>query len=142
MIKEFSGIYKFLSNFWPCEVELDGKIYPSVEHAYQAAKTLVEDDREKIKNTERPEQAKKLGKKLSIRPDWDKVKVEIMKDLVRQKFKDPDLKIFLLETNYDYIQEGNNWGDKFWGVDLKTGKGDNMLGKILMKVRDELRTTN
>lgn len=134
----FNGKYRFLSNFAPAKVILDEVEYPTTEHAYQAAKTLDASDRRKIRNAETPGEAKKLGRKLKVRPDWDKVKFDIMEDLVRQKFtKHDDLKRALLNTEDFYIEESNHWQDVYWGV--CNGKGENHLGKIIMKIREELK---
>lgn len=143
MIREFQGRYRFLSNFWFCRIEYNGKIYRSVEHAYQAAKFEGNPEiQEEIRNTEMPGKAKRLAKKYKhlVRPDWEQVNLKIMEDLVRQKFtKFPALKKMLLETGVEHIQEGNKWHDTFYGVDLDTGCGENHLGKIIMKIREELK---
>jgi ribA/ribD-fused uncharacterized protein len=139
MITEFQGEYRFLSNFWPCEVEYDGMIYPSVEHAYQAAKTLDIVQQSTIQHASTPGLAKKMGRKVTMRRDWDKIKLGVMENLVRQKFKNAKLKKQLLSTGTRILVEGNNWGDRYWGVSpVENGYGLNHLGKILMKVRDEL----
>jgi ribA/ribD-fused uncharacterized protein len=80
---------------------------------------------------------KKLGQKMSVRKDWDEKKLEFMNWAVREKFKDEKLTELLLDTGEEELIEGNVWNDTFWGV--CNGKGQNHLGKILMKVRDELR---
>ena len=80
-----------------------------------------------------------MGKTVPLRKDWEKVKLQVMETLVRNKFKDSAMKNMLLSTHDEDIQEGNYWHDSFWGVDLRTGQGENHLGKILMKVRDELK---
>jgi hypothetical protein len=130
--------YRFLSNFYPAKVEFDGLEYSSTEHAYQAAKTDDPAERRRIRETQKFGEAKRLGKKVKIRPDWEKVKFEVMEDLVRQKFtKHKELKEKLLETGDQYLEETNTWGDKIWGV--CKGVGQNHLGKILMKIRGELR---
>lgn len=136
-IDKFEGQYGWLSNFYPVEVKLDGKKYPSVEHAYQAAKTLNKEEREEIRLLKKASLAKTKGKKVTMRSDWDKVKVSVMADLVRQKFKNEDLKKMLLATGDEQLIEGNWWGDIFWGV--CRGVGMNHLGNILMKVREDLR---
>jgi len=135
-IVQFTAQYAFLSNFAPCEVMLDGVAYPSVEHAYQAAKTL-EMPRRKAFTTGTSGQAKSLGRSLIIRKDWDSVRVSVMTDLLRQKFNTPRYKKMLLATGDAYLEEGNWWGDTFWGVDEKLG-GKNTLGILLMKLRSEL----
>lgn len=142
-IKSFDKQYRFLSNFWPAEVEFEGINYPSVEHAYQAAKTLDLEEREAIRICGTAKEAKKLGKVLTLRSDWEDVKVGIMFDLCRKKFRNhPELKEKLLETKGAELEEGNWWGDKFWGICSKTGIGKNYLGRILMEVRNELKWPN
>lgn len=137
-IDRFEGQFRFLSNFWPCRIVYEDEEYPSVEHAYQAAKTLDEADRKKIAETKRPGDAKKIGRTLRRRPGWEDLKEMVMYRLVQQKFNEPSLRSKLLATRDAEIVEGNTWGDTWWGVDLKMGFGDNRLGKILMKVRSEL----
>ena len=134
-IGEFSGQYRFLSNFWPCVVTFDGAVYSSVEHAYQAAKTSDVGQREGIRNAVKAGDAKRLGRRVNMRADWDKVKQSVMLDLVRQKFQEPALRHQLKETGDAELVEGNWWGDTYWGV--CRGKGENHLGKILMQVRGE-----
>lgn len=134
-IESFQGPYRFLSNFWPARVSLDGESYPSVEHAYQAAKTLDLEARASIRLAASPGFAKRMGRLLTIRPDWDDVRLGVMYQLVQQKFDGP-LGRLLLETGDRELVEGNTWGDRFWGVCL--GEGSNHMGKILMSVRAEL----
>lgn len=130
--------YRFLSNFHLAVVKLDGLEYASTEHAYQAAKTLNLEEREAIRLSTKPAEAKKLGQKVTMREDWEQVKNSVMKDVVRQKFSDhQDLKEQLLATGDAYLEETNHWGDVYWGV--CKDKGQNWLGKILMEVREELR---
>lgn len=137
MINEFKGEYRFLSNFYACDIELDGVIYPTVEHAYQAAKTLDPEYRKLFADRKlAPGGAKRMGKQVPLRPDWDSIKLGIMESLVRQKF-DTHLALQLIETGDQQLVESNWWGDTFWGV--CEGVGENHLGKILMKVRKELQ---
>ena len=137
-IKGFSGRYRWLSNFWAAEVTLDGMAFGTVEGAYQAAKTLDVDQRRVIAGLAKPGQAKRYGRKLKVRDDWEEVKLAVMENLLRQKFAHPDLRQKLLETGDAYLEESNAWQDFFWGV--CDGKGANHLGWLLMKVRDELRS--
>lgn len=137
-ITEFQGEYRFLSNFWPAEVEYEGDVYASVEHAYQAAKTLDRNGRAMIQRAASPGIAKRLGQNLPIRPDWENVKVGIMSQLVTEKFfNHKELQRKLLATGERDLIEGNYWGDTFWGV--YRGKGSNYLGKILVAVRAGIR---
>lgn len=140
VIDAFSGKHHFLSNFSAAEVWLDGESYPSVEHAYQAAKTNDAAMRRRIGSAATPNLAKRLGRRREIilREAWDEIKVGIMHDLVRQKFRQHDrLSRLLLETGDAELVEGNWWGDRFWG--RCNGEGENHLGEILMSVREELR---
>lgn len=135
MINKFSGQYRFLSNFWPVQVELDNEIYPSVEHAYQASKTLNPIERQAIRKSNSPRAAKRLGRQVTLRPDWEEIKYDMMYYLVKQKFKVPALHKLLSSTSPHTLEEGNTWGDKIWGT--VNGVGQNWLGRILMHVRDE-----
>ncbi len=107
-----------------------------MEHAFQAAKTLSLVEREYIRQLPSPGQAKKAGRRVTLRPDWEAVKVLIILDLVRQKFRQTDLKTKLIDTFPHELIEINTWNDIYWGV--CNGVGANMLGKILMLVRQEL----
>ena len=140
MIDKFWGEYRFLSNFWPATVSFGGFTYQSVEHAYQAAKSfdpLIRFALSQYSKYEKPGSAKKLGKHIKLRPNWEKVKPIVMLGLVRQKFKKhKDLAKKLLDTGDQLLIEGNTWGDTYWGV--CRGVGENRLGKILMRVRNEI----
>ena len=137
-IAEFQGEYRFLSNFWPATVVYEGITYPTSEHAYQAAKTLDVEQRKRIAALQTPAEAKSAGRALKLRDDWESVKFTVMEDVVRFKFTHhDDLRAKLLATGDAYLEEGNNWGDEVWGV--CNGKGENRLGKILMKIRSELK---
>lgn len=138
-INGFFGKFRWLSNFWYLKFPIiyDDKEYKTVEHAYQAAKMVTEKHKNAIRNSNTPGQAKRLARKFPIRKDWDEIKFDIMKKLVKQKFlKNQDLKRKLLATRNAYIEETNQWGDTYWGV--CRNKGENNLGKILMLVRDEI----
>ena len=128
MIRQFQGEYRWLSNFWITPIKYNGKYFPSVEHAYQASKTLDVTEQEKIRCARTPGQAKRLGRFVTLRSDWDEVKLRLMKKLVVIKFKHPKLRQKLLETGDKMLMEGNHWGDRYWGIDLKTGQGLNHLG--------------
>ena len=132
-IESFQGKHRFLSNFWPARVKLDDVEYPTVENAYQAAKTL---SGRHVFLSCRAGDAKRLGRGVTLRPDWEAVKVETMRGLLRQKFAAEPLRSMLIETGDARLVEGNTWGDRFWGV--CGGAGQNMLGHLLMSVRDEL----
>lgn len=139
-IKEFKGEHAFLSNFFPCYVHLKlaGELYTTVEHAFQAAKTLDAHQRYLIRTSATPVAAKRRGRGVELRPGWEGMKRFVMACLVRQKFEAPELRRRLLDTGLVPLEEGNTWNDTYWGVDLATGEGENHLGRILMRVRDEI----
>lgn len=136
MINKFVGEYKFLSNMYPCIIEVEGQKYPSVEHAFQAMKSLDSNDRVAMSVCRSPEEAKQAGKLLNLRSDWEQVKVNLMYTILKKKFTDPELAQKLKSTQGEELIEGNTWGDKFWGV--YKGQGENQLGKLLMKIREEI----
>lgn len=137
-ISGFKGPYSFLSNLYIATVVGDDKqVYASVEHAYQAAKTHSKKQRNQIRLAESPALAKFLGKRATLRDDWDRVKDGIMLELLRSKFdRHPALRSMLIDTGDAELIEGNTWGDTYWGV--CDGVGQNKLGKLLMQVREEL----
>lgn len=145
VIDRFNLTNKFLSNFYPSTIRINGKLFPTVEHAYQALKTTNQDEQEKIRNAVSPSQAKKLGKMLErsglMKESWDEIKISVMAELLEQKFENPFLRHKLLDTGNKTLIEGNSWHDNFWGSCRcgKCGVGLNMLGKILMTVRENAR---
>ena len=144
-ITEFRGQYRFLSNFFPSLVVLADEgsavchtdAYPSVEHAYQAAKTEDPEIRRQIRTAAGPSEAKRLGKACKKRDNWEQIKERIMLNLLRQKFSRQPLKGMLITTGDARLIEGNSWGDTYWGV--CRGVGKNRLGHLLMQVRDEIK---
>jgi ribA/ribD-fused uncharacterized protein len=135
-ILSFSGGYRYLSNFYTCNIICDGIAYSSVENAYQASKSLDPKVRQRFLNCSAYE-AKKRGYSVKIRPDWEDVKLDIMYQLVKEKFtKNKMLGELLMATKGMELVEGNTWGDTFWGI--CDGIGENNLGKILMQIRDEM----
>lgn len=137
-IDSFRGKYYFLSNFYPAKVTYEGFTYKNNEAAFQAQKVLSIDGKSAFTKLS-PADAKKKGRRVRLRPDWEQVKDGIMEEIVRAKFtQNPDLKQQLLLTGNAELIEGNTWNDCYWGVDARSGIGQNHLGKILMKVREEL----
>jgi len=136
-IREFRHRWRGLSNFSPHSAILDGVEYPTVEHAYQASKTLHPDEREQILLTITPGQAKRIGRTVTLRTDWgDEFKVGVMCDLINNKWsRHEDFRELLASTGDRFIYEGNHWGDTFWGVSLPDLIGMNWLGRILMSTR-------
>lgn len=135
-IAGFRGEAFFLSNYSPAEVVLDGVVYPTTENAFQAAKTLDKTAREAFQTCS-PAKSKELGRIVQLRSDWADIRIELMEYLLLQKFSNPILSAKLLATGNAYLEERNYWGDKTWGTDLH-GFGDNLLGKMIMKIRDNL----
>lgn len=167
-IERFIGEYSFLSNFYNTPVFYEGLRYQNSEAAFQAAKCLAAesdidayiqnhhlnvdqvDDRLRTSIQEvltmqlrmpftrmNGAEAKKSGSCCSLRPDWETCKEQIMLQIIRNKFTDHSLACLLLNTGDAVLIEGNTWNDRTWG--MVNGKGKNLLGKILEKVRDELQ---
>lgn len=137
MINNFKGRYFFLSNFYMCDVIINDIKYTNTESAFQSMKTNNINIRKSFSSLD-PSRAKSKGRRIQLREDWEKVKDNIMYEIVKSKFsQNKDLRLKLLETENEELIEGNDWNDTYWGV--CNGKGKNMLGKILMRVRDELR---
>ena len=137
VIDDFRGQYAFLSNFSFSLIERRGIRYMTVEHAFQAAKTRSRAEKQMIAALRKAREAKEVGNAVQLRPDWEKVKVKIMRNIVRQKFSQTPALIHRLIATYPArLVEGNTWNDTFWGV--CRGKGKNWLGIILMEIREEL----
>jgi ribA/ribD-fused uncharacterized protein len=136
----FRGEYRFLSNFYPCRIEYEGLVYPSVENAYQATKAQDAEDRTPFTRYT-PSVAKRAGRRLKLRSDWEVVRVVTMYDLLEIKFEDSDLKRQLLATGDATLIEGNTWNDRYWGAVCEAGQweGANLLGHLLMCVRGKAR---
>lgn len=133
-IRGFRGEYRWLSNFWFVPVIYDGHRFETVEHGYQAMKCKYYEDFIKVKQCTTPSDAKKFARNITMRDDWDTIKTDVMYYLLQQKFKNPLMLEMLLKTGNSLIVEENYWGDTFWGV--CRGTGENMLGKMIMKIRD------
>lgn len=142
MIDNFDKEWAFLSNFYESEIEFDGITYPTNEHFFQAMKTFDIDERRAIANALTPGKAKRMGRRVALRPDWEEVKDEIMLEGLYRKFADEQLGEWLLETGDQKLVEGTTWHDKYWGIckcPKCGGQGKNRLGQLLMVVRNELR---
>jgi len=141
MISEFQNEYRWLSNFAPVSIVLDGVEYPSVEHAYMSAKS----DEAVWKafcasNEIPPKWVKRVSGLIQIKPDWELLKLDVMKACLVQKYNTQPYRTKLLETGDECLQEGNTWGDTYWGVSLETNTGENILGKLIMEIRESLAT--
>lgn len=135
-IDRFRGQYYFLSNFYLCNFVFDGIPYTNAEAAFQAQKSMDIEIRESFSKLN-PKDARYAGRKVALRPDWEQVKYELMKDILLVKFSIPELKEKLLSTGDVYIEEGNSFGDTDWGT--VNGVGQNNLGKILMSIREDIK---
>lgn len=128
-----------LSNFYQSLFELDGRTWPTVEHYFQAMKSATIDGMHLVREAATPGEAKRLGRRVTIRPDWDAVRLSVMRRGVAAKFThDGPLGRWLLDTGDALLVEGNTWNDRFWGV--CGGTGENWLGTLLMARRAELRS--
>jgi len=129
--------YAYLSNFYLSTIYIDGKPYATVEHAYQSHKTVDESSRDLIRRSKSPAEAKKLGRSLILREDWEQVKVPLMKSFLQKKFESPFLRPLLIATENSELIYSNTWNDRFWGI--CRGTGLNCLGKLLMQLREEIK---
>lgn len=146
-IASFRGPYAFLSNFSDSTIRYEGVLYPTVEHAYQCAKTLSQVERDRVcfvfaadgKPIRRttPGEAKRAGRQVTLRADWDAVRIDVMRQLLVEKFSSVRQAEALIATGDAELIEGNNWGDTFWG--RCNGRGENWLGKLLMEIREAVR---
>jgi ribA/ribD-fused uncharacterized protein len=136
-IVSFTGPNFFLSNFYPCEVAFEGRIYKSSEHAYMAAKTTDENIRAYVAAQSTPGAAKKVGKSIPLRENWNHLRINYMRIILESKFGDYELRARLDATKGYELIEGNTWGDIFWGQ-CPLGTGRNELGKLLMQIRDDI----
>jgi len=153
MIDNFQGEYRFLSNFYDCLVDVKGRLFASSEHAYQAAKTLDPVWQNDIRLARSPLAAKKLGRQAPLRPDWNDVKIDVMRFVLAQKFKERSALADKLVLTFPHdLVEGNDHGDDFWGCvlvnrttpwdgdeEVPCWSGDNWLGRLLMERREILR---
>ena len=143
MISEFDKEWAFLSNFYWSEIEFEGITYPTNEHFFQAMKTLDIDERRAIANCRTPGQAKRMGRRVALRPDWEDVKESVMLEGLCLKFADEQLADWLLETGDEELVEGTTWHDNEWGncscPKCAHIEGKNKLGRLLMQVRDMIK---
>jgi ribA/ribD-fused uncharacterized protein len=136
-ITVFDGEFAFLSNFFPCQIIFEGRVFQSSEHLFMSFKQESEEWKDICASSKfTPGQIKRKARKVELRSDWEEIKVDCMRKAVMAKFSQSiDLKEKLLATSERELIEGTTWGDKVWGICLKTGEGENKLGKILMEVR-------
>lgn len=144
LIIGFDGAFRFLSNFYLCDIVYEGFRYPSVEHAYQAAKSTDPEVKDALAQLRSPATAKKMGKLLPLRPGWKTARIHVMRELVTIKFgpRNPYLVDALRDTNGMELWHGNDHHDNFWGRcrcdDCRTLPQHDWLAKLLMERRGEL----
>ena len=130
-----------MSNFFNAPFVVDGQRYQTMEHFFQSQKTLDPIEAARIRIASGPGEAKRLGRKIELRKDWESIKLDVMRRGVKAKFdQNEQLRVRLLETGDQELQEGNYWHDLYWGIDEETGCGENWLGKILMEIREQYRS--
>lgn len=135
-IDKFDGEYAFLSNFYEAPMVIDGITYPTNEHYFQAMKAKSKAEHLKIAAAATPGEAKRLGRKCELKPNWEQIKDRVMLIGLFEKFtQNPQLKKRLLETGNAKLIEGNTWHDTYWGVCY--GVGANKLGELLMALRED-----
>jgi ribA/ribD-fused uncharacterized protein len=143
MINMFKGQYFFLSNFYPCQVWYDGYLYTTSEQLFQSQKAVTASDLQSIQQCPSPSDAKRQGKQILVREDWDDIRTNVMYNVLLCKFtQNPSLLKELLNTGEQVLVEGNTWHDNYWGECycnkcLDIG-GNNNLGKELMRARSAL----
>jgi len=143
MINEFKGDHRWLSNFEAVKITLDGIEYPSIEHAYMSAKC---DDPEWKKfcadenNTAGSVKKQSRHATVKLVENWDSFKMDVMFSCLEQKYSQEPFKSKLIDTGSQNLVEGNYFGDKIWGVDLKSNPniGENHLGRMIMSIRQNL----
>ncbi len=145
MMNDFSGKNSFMSNFYPCYI-LDRKydiLFSSSEHMYQSRKTNITREKLDIQECMTPGKAKRQGRLVTLRSDWETIKIKVMEEVLFEKFtQNPQLARELLATGIQTLVEGNHWHDTFWGVCYCSecgGNGMNWLGTLLQQLREKLR---
>lgn len=144
LISSFDGEHAFLSNFWEEPFDCGGRVVPTSEHAFQAQKTTDKIWKDDIVKARTPGIAKRLGRAAPMRPDWDEVKIGVMRRILAFKFSQGSaLAERLVATFPAHLIEGNTWGDTFWGCVRSNPKaslwiGANNLGILLMERRAKL----
>lgn len=141
VVDRFTGRYLFLSNFYVAPIVIKGIVYASGEHAFNAAKTVDQSERQWVRSAPSPAEAKRRGRKVTLRAGWDEtVRFRAMRSVLHAKFDDPEMRERLLATGRAYLVEGNVWHDQVWGdcrcAQHRSIPGENHLGRMLMEQRD------
>ncbi|BDH57947.1 NADAR family protein [Tsukamurella sp. PLM1] len=139
VIDSFRGDHLFLSNFYPTRVLFRGREFPTAEHAFMSAKTTDERSIELIRTAPTPAEAKRIGRSVTLVDDWDRIRFDVMADVLAAKFDDAELARLLVDTGGALLIEGNSWHDQVWGSCTcdrhRRIDGDNALGVLLMNER-------
>lgn len=139
-INYFRGEYGWLSNFRKVDISINGITYSSIEHAWLSFRADDEEWKRLCSDEEyEAKHLKKISKHFPLPQTFMDNRDDIMKSLLIQKYTQEPFKTKLLETGKREIIEGNYWNDTYWGVDLKTGIGENNLGKYIMEIRTILQ---
>jgi len=134
----FNGETHPLSNFYPAKINVDGKIYKTAEHYYQSEKATNTMDKSRVMQAESPSNARRIGKQIKKRADFDEIKDIIMYKGVKAKFtQNVEVKAYLLATGDRYLIEDASFSP-YWGTGYND-MGENKMGKMLMQIRDELK---
>ena len=136
-IDRFISAYRFLSNFYPCDIRWRGHQFTTTEHAYQWAKMRTDEGRDAVRFASSPGEAKRQSRRYPTLLNYEHNKMAVMEELLRLKFQDASLRRKLLATGDAELIEGNTWGDTYWGV--CNGAGENHLGRMLMQIREDIR---
>ena len=136
-ISKFIGEWAFLSNFHEHPFIWKGEVWKTAEHAFQAAKCVSRIEADAVREAPTPGLAKRLGRRVVLRSDWEESKIKVMRDILAAKFSKEPLRGKLLSTKNADLVEGNSWNDRFWGV--CRGQGLNHLGKLLVERRTLIR---
>lgn len=147
VIDNFDEEYYFLSNFTYAPFVKNNVTWDTVEHYFQAMKTTDLQQRKVIRLAGHPRFAKKFGRQVQLRSDWEQIKYNVMLNAVRAKFtQNIQFGDLLKATGSAFLEEGNWWHDNIWGncacSKCKGVIGQNLLGKILIRVRAELEDKN
>ena len=139
-INSFRGEYYWLSNFYPVDIFYKGRLYPSVEHAFMSSKSDSEEWKIFCSDSSNPPgKVKVAGRTVKLVDNWNNIRIQVMRECILLKFSQEPFKSKLLSTGNINIVEGNDWGDTYWGFDIRKGKGKNYLGRIIMETRDILK---
>lgn len=141
IIISFDGAERWLSNFVDSPIDFEGRVFRSVEHAYQSAKSNSKEWKEECADwSNSAGKIKRASKDIEIISSWDTIKRDIMRPLLVSKFQIEQFRELLLNTGNMEIREGNTWGDYYWGCSMSGTSGSNHLGKMIMQIRENLRT--